>query len=291
MQRRDQIVVAVLALVVDRRAALHDALQGVGVENLAGLCSAPDFLGERQGRAAVAVGHAQQNRPRLLVQRQSHALGFFGAGEQLFQALLAQRMESQHTRARQKRGIEFEGRVFGGRADQDHRAVLHYRQEAILLGAVEAMDLVDEKQRLAAVRAAKPRALEHLLQVGDAGEDRRNLLEVQGWFRRRAAGRPWFFRCRRPPEDHRAERARTDQARQRAVLAGQMLLADDLAEVFGAQTVGKRRARRRFLGSSGRTGPPSEQRSHHDIGMLLCFFAGHDLAQKPVPTFWDPAHT
>ena len=145
---------AVLALVVDRRAALHDALQPFGVEHLAGLCRAPDLLGQRQRRAAVAVGHAQEHRPRLLVERQRPAFGLLGTGQQLFEAFLAERVEDQHPRARQQRGVEFEGRILGGRADEDDRAVLHDRQKAVLLGAVEAMDLVDEKQRLATVLSA-----------------------------------------------------------------------------------------------------------------------------------------
>src|SRR3546814_8671245 len=67
-----------------------------------------------------------------------------------------------------------EGRVLGGGADQDHRAVLDIGQEAVLLGAVEAVDLVDEQQSAAPGQAALPGALEHLAQVGDAGEHRRS---------------------------------------------------------------------------------------------------------------------
>lgn len=44
MQGGDEIVMPILALVVDRRAALHHVLKGGGVEHLAGACGAPDFL-------------------------------------------------------------------------------------------------------------------------------------------------------------------------------------------------------------------------------------------------------
>ena len=47
----------------------------------------------------------------------------------------------------------------------------------------------------------------------------------------------------RPPEDHRAERARADQPRQRAVRAGQMLLARPLRRGCRAQPVGERARR------------------------------------------------
>ncbi len=53
-----------------------------------------------------------------------------------------------------ERAVELEGRVLGGGADQHDRAVLDIGQEAVLLGAVEAMDLVDEQQRALARRAA-----------------------------------------------------------------------------------------------------------------------------------------
>ena len=65
MQRRDQIVMAVGRLVVDRRAALQDLLQLRGVENLVLARGTPDLLGERQRRAAVAIGHAHQHGARF----------------------------------------------------------------------------------------------------------------------------------------------------------------------------------------------------------------------------------
>ena len=84
MQRRDQVVVAVGGFVVDRRAALQDVLQLLGVEDLAFARGAPDFFGERQRGAAVAVGHPHQHGARLGIERQLPALDLFGMGEQLF---------------------------------------------------------------------------------------------------------------------------------------------------------------------------------------------------------------
>ena len=84
VQRADQIVVAVLRLVVDRRAALHDLLQGGDVEDLAGAGGAPNLFGERERGAAVAVGHADQRSARLVIERQLLAFDRFGALQQLF---------------------------------------------------------------------------------------------------------------------------------------------------------------------------------------------------------------
>ena len=56
--------------------------------------------------------------------------------------------QDQHLAARQQRGVELEARILGGRADERDGAVLDIGQEAVLLGAVEAVDLVHEQQRL-----------------------------------------------------------------------------------------------------------------------------------------------
>ena len=69
VQGADEIVVAVLLLVVDRRAPLHHFLQGGGIKGLAVPCSAPHFFRQRQRRAAVAVRHADQRRTGVGIQR------------------------------------------------------------------------------------------------------------------------------------------------------------------------------------------------------------------------------
>ena len=50
--------------------------------------------------------------------------------------------------------------------------------------------------------------------------------------------------ARRPPEHQRAEASRREQPRQRAVRAGEVVLADDLGERAGPQPVGERTGRR-----------------------------------------------
>ena len=150
------------------------------------------------------------------------------------------RLEGQHPCARQESGVELEGRILGRRADEDDGAVLHDRQEGILLGAVEAMDLVDEKQRAPAVGATQPRRLEHLLQIGDAGKDRRDLLEGVIHLMGEQPRHGGLAGARRAPEDHRTEARRLEHARQDPALARQMFLADDLAELARPQPVGQR---------------------------------------------------
>ena len=75
MQRRDQVVVTVLAFVIDRRAPLDDLEEGGGIERLTLARGTPDLLGERQRGAAVGVGKVDEERSRVFVKRQSPPFG------------------------------------------------------------------------------------------------------------------------------------------------------------------------------------------------------------------------
>src|ERR1700741_58187 len=46
--------------------------------------------------------------------------------------------------AREERGDDFEGGIFGGGADEENVAGFDVREEGVLLGFVEAVDFVDE---------------------------------------------------------------------------------------------------------------------------------------------------
>src|SRR6516165_4954541 len=101
----------------------------------------------------------------------------FGAAKQSLEVVVIETAEHKDLGARQQRANQLEGRVFGCGADQDYRAVFDNRQKGVLLSAVEAVDLVDEEQGTLAHLAALFGRLEHLAQVRDPGEDRRERLE------------------------------------------------------------------------------------------------------------------
>ena len=103
------------------------------------------------------------------------------------------------------------------------------------------MDLVDEEQRALARLAPAAGDLEDLLEVGDAGEDRRNLLEMKVGLARQQPRDGGLAGARRPPEDQRTERAGGEHPRQRAVGTEQMVLADDVVQPLRPQAIGKRR--------------------------------------------------
>jgi hypothetical protein len=147
------------------------------------------------------------------------------------------------TRARDSSAAFSSNEGSRGGADQHHGAVLHHRQERVLLRTVEAVHLVDEQQRPLPGLAPRARRFECFLQVGDAGEHRGKLLEMQrGRIReqprdRRLAG------AGRSPENQRAERARLQHAGERAVAPEQMILPDHFGEPGRTQLVGERTRR------------------------------------------------
>jgi hypothetical protein len=123
---------------------LHDVLQRRGVESLSPARGAPDFFGERERGAAVAVRHTHERSARVGIERQFFAFDRLGARQELLDRRRVERLEHQYTRPRQQRRDQFKGRVFGGGADQNDGAVLHHRQKRILLRPIEAVNLVDE---------------------------------------------------------------------------------------------------------------------------------------------------
>ena len=165
----------------------------------------------------------------------------FGAADQLGQRVVVQPPEDQHLAAREERGIQFEARVLGRRADERDRAVLDIRQEAVLLRAVEAVDLVHEQQGALTGAGGGARFGEHLFQVGDAREDSGNSDEAHADSIGEQPRDGGLARARRPPQDHRGELAGGDHSSDRAVGAGQMLLADDLVQRPRTEAIGERR--------------------------------------------------
>ena len=170
----------------------------------------------------------------------------------------------------------------------DHGAVFHHRQKGILLGAVEAMHLVDEQQRALAHLAAGACGVERLLQVGNAGEHRRDLLEMQIGRIRQQPRHRGLAGAGRAPEHQRTERARLQHPRQRAVGTEDVILADDLRQRARAQPV---RQRTRSVVIEPRRGEESwrllpvasDSSAERDVDLLAA--AHHRDAPDPLALF------
>ena len=198
MQCRDQIVVRILSLVVYRCAALDDLLQGGSVEHL--------VLRTARHTSSASVSTAVRRRQRgaparhALPHRAATGLPSIASARSSNAATASESSaEDEDASTRQQRRVEFERGIFRGRADQHDGAVLHDRQEAVLLRAVETMDFIDEQERALPGLAAHARGLEHALEVVDAGKNRRNLLKMQIALPAPSVARPSSCRCQAAP--------------------------------------------------------------------------------------------
>ena len=104
VQRRDQIVMAVLRLVVDRRAPLHDRPASAAASKIS-----PARAARQTSSASVSAARPSPSAmrtsdgARLGVERQRLAFDLLGARQQLLDRLGVERLEHQHARARQQR--------------------------------------------------------------------------------------------------------------------------------------------------------------------------------------------
>ena len=162
--------------------------------------------------------------------------GQAGAIHYLAHLFAGQLVQHEHARAREKRGDDLEAGVFRSGAHEREFAALHIRQKEILLGFVEAMDLVQEQKLRPQGVAHLHNFLDILLARGHRGElekIRTDLVRVN--FRQ---GR--LAHARRPPQKEREKMLLFYGHRERLALAYQVLLAYEFFEVFGADTGGER---------------------------------------------------
>ncbi len=213
--------------------------------------------------AAVAVGGRDERVPGLGGERQRPPDQLFGAVEQLAQGRAVEPVQDQHLRPRQQGGVELERGILGGGADEDDGAVLDIGQEAVLLGAVEAVDLVHEQQGLSSHLHMLARFGEHLLEIRDAREDGRDGDEAHADGVGEQPGDRRLAGSGRPPQHHRGELARRHHPPDRAFRPGEMVLPHHLVERARPQTVGERRTvRRRGGGRRRRRRIAGEQIGH-----------------------------
>ena len=253
-----------LGLVVLRGALLHELSQARRIE---GLVHGRQHLDEVEQIASISVGHGEEGLPRLRIQRQCVADRLFGSFDDRRQGGLIEPLEHEHLAAGEQCAVELEARVLGRRPDEHDRPVFDIREEGILLGAVESVDLVDEQQRALSDFAPLLRGEEHLPQIGDSGEGGRQRLEDEiGSFGEEAGDRR-LPAPGRPPQHHRGESVFGDHPSDRALRGEQMLLADHLGESRRPQPVGQ--------GARGLIGP-------EQCGRILT----HQLIS--FPTRWRP---
>ena len=195
---RDVVVVLIAAAVVAHGLALHGVLGLLERDAPSGGAVARQLeRGQRGPR--VAAGAAGQELEHLVARPRRPTLAAL------------QRTAQQRARtcsavsgpqlvdlgARQQRGVDLEVGVLGRRADQRDEALLDRRQQRVLLGLVEAVDLVEEEdRRLARGRAPVRGPLDHRAHLGACRPRRRSPPRTPRWRSRRRSARASSSRSR-----------------------------------------------------------------------------------------------
>ena len=240
VQRRDQPIMPLAVLVINRHAPVQQRRQPGGVERF-GQLHRKKLLDLVEQEAPVTIRRSDERGARLAGQRQRPTLAGFGAIKQFGERRFVEPPHDQHLRAAEDGGVQFEAGVFGGRADERHRAVLDDAQETILLGAIEAMDFIDEQQGLLTRPGCVPRFGKQLFQFGNARKHRRNADETQAHCFGEQPRDAGLAGARRAPQDEAAQRSRRHHAADGAFRPGQMALSHDLGERAWPQPFRQRR--------------------------------------------------
>ena len=236
------------ALVVQERLpgrALLDAVRRHG-DRAAGLLAVQHHhLQRRERRARVAVGenrdglqhvvgnhHAPAAEPARVGQR---------AAEEPDDLVFRQPLQHEHLAAREKRAVHLERRVLRGRADEDDAALLDEREERVLLRLVEAVDLVDEDDRLPSEDAPLFRLPHHVLDVLDPARHGRERHEAGVGRQGDDVRERGLSHAGRPPEDHRRDLVVRDHPAEDLPLADQMPLAGHFVKGARPEPLRKRR--------------------------------------------------
>ena len=121
-------MVAVLGLVVDRCAPLHDVDQALRVQRFVRARGAPDFLGEGEGTARPSPFAMWMSPARLGLEGQGLGHRRSARVSSASRASVERGRKMRHAGARQERRVRTMD-LFRRRGDEGDRAVLHHRQE------------------------------------------------------------------------------------------------------------------------------------------------------------------
>ncbi len=121
--------------------------------------------------------------------------------QQLDDLIFGERLQYVDAGAGEQRPIDFERGILGGGANEANVTFFHVRQEGVLLGFVEAVNLVDEDDGARAVLAGAFGIGHHLLDFFDSGEDRGELDELRLGHARDNFCERRFPRAGRTPKD------------------------------------------------------------------------------------------
>ncbi|MOA00769.1 hypothetical protein D3C78_1201430 [compost metagenome] len=239
-------------LVVKRLAALVEAAPGITKQALQQIdANLAVVFGQVRGvfqqveqTPAIAIGGGQQHLETFVAEAQLSLAQapFLGqcALHQFVQRSLIEAFEHVDPRTGQQGVVQLEGRVFGGRANENQRAVFDIRQEGVLLRLVEAMHFVDEQNRAAAILPGLLLGHVHrLADFLDPGQYGRDRFKVRVRDFRQQPRQGGFTHPRRPPENHRVQGTLLQRLTQGLAAGQQVFLTDVLVQIGRTQTGGQ----------------------------------------------------
>ena len=155
-------------------------------------------------------------------------------------------LELEHRTAGQQCIIDVKVRVLGGGGNEGDRTVLDALQKALLLLFVQVLDLVQIQQD-ASRTCQRADILEHRLDVASAAGSAVELMEGHAAVLGDDAGNGGLARAGGAVEDHVRDMSALDGAAEHLSLGQKMLLAADISQRFGAQTLRQRFVHRSSL--------------------------------------------
>ncbi|MNK98503.1 hypothetical protein D3C87_1188680 [compost metagenome] len=244
MQRRYLVVERLAALVETPTRIAEQALQQLGADFAVVFSQVRGVFQQIEQTPAIAIGGGQQHLEAFIVERQvalaQPTLFSECAMHQFAQRRFVEAFQHVDAGTRQQSIVEFEGRVFGGGADEDQRAVFNVRQKRILLGFVETVHFIDEQNRALAVLAGLLLGdFNSLTDLFDPGEHCRDRFEVRIGDFREQPRQSGFTHSGRPPEDHRMQGTLLQRLTQRLAASEHVLLTDVLIQIGRTQTRGQ----------------------------------------------------
>ena len=193
---------AVGRLVIEWQTLGDSARQAFGINEWTAIRDGrKNLFHEIEQIAPITIRHHQKCGAGVRCQRQLPLLKQFGPPDKAIQTFITQAVQHQNLATRQQRAVEFERRVLRSGADERDRSIFDERQEGILLGLVEAVNLIHEQQRRPALLAPHAGLVEGLLEIGNTGKNRRHLFEHQTRGASQQARNGGLARSRWPPED------------------------------------------------------------------------------------------
>ena len=248
VQGGDEVVMFFAGFVVEQGAFLEGVANDV-VGDLCGpsagvLCQASGDFEDVVSAAGIAAGIAGDFFEDVVGGLQVHsakAAVFIGesALEELHDLIFGQRLQNVYAAAGEQGTVDFERWIFGGGADEPDVALFHVREKCVLLGFVEAVDLVDEDDGAGAILADAFSVGHDLFDLFDSDEDGGEFDELRfchacdNFGERGFAGAGWA------PENERASVVALDLSAERLAGADELLLSRIFFKRAGAHPIGE----------------------------------------------------